>query len=208
MRCAHCAAEIPESSHYCGICGHSAEAVSGRPERVAANRESFAGTSLFSGDGAGWNARVVLVLLLDAILISAGAFMIMSYASAPSAEEEEGEAFRLEETSPSPLGGGTTDADVVRWVEEQVEKEKVGLAECYARAAQLASPESPLAGRMDVRFTVTPMGTTDEVHAVRNTTGSKELERCVTGIVRAFQLPSGPLRPVEFAWPFLFRVPL
>ena len=90
MRCPQCSGEIPEGSHFCGICGnHIAEVPppASNPVSLAPQmRRSAAASSpsLFELPAARGPrmARIFVVMTLNLILAGAGAAMIASYLSA------------------------------------------------------------------------------------------------------------------------------
>lgn len=89
MRCPHCSGEIPEGSHFCGICGnHIGErATAPAPVRSAATSSP----SLFELPAARGPriARIVVVITLNLILTGAGIAMIASYIAARADAEEK-----------------------------------------------------------------------------------------------------------------------
>ena len=62
-----------------------------------------------------------------------------------------------------------------------------------------------LAGRVLVRFTIEPTGTTKKVRATENSTGSLAVAACVVSTIRRFHFSPGPEGgAVTFAYPFVF----
>jgi hypothetical protein len=95
-------------------------------------------------------------------------------------------------------------ADRVRLV---VESHGAQLERCYERAAKATGPRDPLEGRIDLRFTLMPNGSAENVEVAGNTTGSEQLASCVADLFRAWSMPHGASHPIPLEWPVRFHPP-
>ena len=78
---------------------------------------------------------------------------------------------------------------------------------CYERAAKGAGPSDPLEGRIDLRFTLMPNGSAENVEVAGNTTGSEQLASCVAELFRSWSMPHGASLPIPLEWPVAFHPP-
>jgi hypothetical protein len=75
---------------------------------------------------------------------------------------------------------------------------------CYQQAAKAYTPEQPLEGEVDIAMRVMPTGDLREVSAVRNTTGSEQLARCLVAVIEGWRLAAGGGEAVDLVRPFRF----
>ena len=75
---------------------------------------------------------------------------------------------------------------------------------CYRQAAKAYTPEQPLEGEVDISMRVMPTGDVREVAAVRNTTGSDQLARCLVTVIEGWRVAASGPDPVEVVRPFRF----
>ena len=264
MRCPHCAGEIPEGSHFCGICGNHIAGELPPPAPPAPPPIAAASSpSLFELPAAHGprRARIFVVVTLNLILAGAGVAMIVSYFArrAAAVEKQSEPSDRVEAPSPVPSttaeieppppaqsnaedtvlaasvgtgspspaarkkaaprkpdsesprearsGSGPADKplDLAAEIDALASRHQRQLQSCYQQAAKTLEPETPLEGRVDIRFTIMPDGRATGGRAVANTTGSEALGSCLVEVVESWSFPPGAAKPLDFVWPFRFR---
>lgn len=97
-------------------------------------------------------------------------------------------------------GSGDFDqALVVRMIRRRIRS----IRSCYERALR----QNPnLSGKVKVRFTIQPSGSTSGASAIENTTGNAGLGSCVVSTVNRFRFNPGPTGgSVTFTYPFVFQ---
>ena len=88
-----------------------------------------------------------------------------------------------------------------------VERHQGQLKRCYESASKVTTPEQPIEGRIDVRFSVQADGSAQSVRTSRNETGSAALENCLLALVRSWTFPATEGEALDFVWPFEFQAP-
>lgn len=81
------------------------------------------------------------------------------------------------------------------------------LERCYQSAAKSAGPQDPMKGRISIRFTLMPNGSTAQARVVRDDIGSVALATCVLDRFQSWPMPAGVSQPIELEWPFEFHAP-
>lgn len=121
---------------------------------------------------------------------------------------------RSERFDASPSGatlGPEEDAARVRVLAAQislvVERHQAQLARCYQSASKVTTPDKPIQGRIDVRFSVEGDGRASSVRTSSNDTGSGGLENCLLTLVRSWTFPASGGEALDFVWPFEFKAP-
>ena len=96
--------------------------------------------------------------------------------------------------------GGSLDAFVVR---ERIYRDLPKINRCYESVLRY---EPELAGKVSVNFAVARRGDVRDVRVVKNTTGSKQVGRCVTRVVGSlrFKRRRSGKELVRFTFPFVF----
>jgi TonB family protein len=119
----------------------------------------------------------------------------MSVSTAPGAAD----------AAPEPEAAEVEDyAERVRLV---VQSHSTQIERCYERAAKGSGPSAPLEGRIDLRFTLMPNGSAENVEVAGNSTGSAQLADCVAELFRSWSMPPGASRPIPLEWPVAFHPP-
>ncbi len=81
------------------------------------------------------------------------------------------------------------------------------LTRCYESASKVTTPDKPIEGRIEVRFTVQGDGSATGVASTKNTTESASLENCLLALVRSWTFPTSGGEALDFVWPFDFQAP-
>jgi TonB family protein len=82
-----------------------------------------------------------------------------------------------------------------------VRARKSAIQACYERELK-RNPS--LKGRVVVRFTITPQGTTSDVDIEENTLGDDAVASCIRTVIRGWRFPFKPDSDVPVAYPFVF----
>ena len=98
--------------------------------------------------------------------------------------------------------GASFDAFVVR---QGIHRDLPKINRCYESALRY---EPDLAGKVAVKFTVARHGDVRDVQVVQNTTGNKQVGRCVTRVVSKirFQPRRSGKDLLRFTFPFVFAL--
>lgn len=90
-----------------------------------------------------------------------------------------------------------------------VERHQTQLSRCYENALKQTNPNDsePLAGRINIHFSVQPNGSATGIRVQSNNTGSPSLAKCLVGLVGSWAFPSSGSEALDFVWPFEFQAP-
>jgi TonB family protein len=103
------------------------------------------------------------------------------------------------------LGAESADADPTELNREAlavfVRSHKGAIQDCY-EAELKKNPK--LKGKIVMRFTITPDGTTDGVVVEENSLSGDEVASCASEVIQRWTFPIRPREPVPVAYPFVF----
>ena len=86
----------------------------------------------------------------------------------------------------------------------QVHRRQGDLERCYQAASKSSGPSDRMTGRIHVRFTLMPDGSTKDAEITRDDIRSTALATCVLDRFRSWPMPAGVSQPIEIEWPFEF----
>lgn len=222
MRCPSCAAETPDGSRFCGICGYKLERVSPPPPILAGGQRSGvsgAGVSSSSSSSSSalalpvsrgaWWLRVLALLLVDAALFGAGVVLIVSYLDAREQASRARPAAGPAASMPAePTRAQAADEATQQQISRAVKGLEPDIQRCYSQATQAAGQNRPPEGRLHIGLTFAADGRVTRAAAVVDDLASPSLTRCVEALFQGLRLPERPGgAPVETTWPLRFQAP-
>jgi hypothetical protein len=104
----------------------------------------------------------------------------------------------VREGAPS-LEDGHVDAAAIA---REIRGRRKALAACYERALK---QQPTLAGKLVVRFSLTPAGTVGAVDVDDDTLGAPDVSACIRAVVLHWRFPPLAEGPAELSFPFLFQ---